>query len=70
MRAIHEDLVYSQLLSDQLRLDPSKIKIPLYEINLELQKYHDAARQRECDLDEKQQNHFTRRESSMLKETF
>jgi len=70
MRAIHEDLVYAQLLSDQLHLDASEIKIPLYEINLELQKYHDATKDRERDLDETQQNHFTKREGSMLKEKY
>lgn len=66
IRALHEDFVYLQSLSDQLHLDTSDIKIPLYEINREIQKYHDAARMMERDLDQKQQHDFTKRENSLL----
>ena len=68
IRAIHEDLIYLQSLSDELQLDTSQIRIPLYEINIEIQKYHDAARNLERDLDEKQQNDYVRRENAVLQE--
>ena len=70
IRAMHEDLIYLQSMSDHLHLDTSKINIPLYAINSEIQKYHDAARNLERDLDEAQQYDFTRRENSALLETF
>ncbi len=66
IRAMHEDTLFIQKMFDELKLDISEIKIPLYTINLELQKYHDAARSRERDLDESQQNHFAQRESHMM----
>jgi len=63
IRAMHEDFIYLQSLSDVLKLDMTGIKIPLYEINLELRKYQDSARSMERDLDEKQQENFLKRES-------
>lgn len=66
IRAMHEDFVYLQSLSDDLKLDMTGIKIPLYEINLELRKYQDSARMMERDLDETQQKHFVNRENKML----
>ncbi len=63
IRALHEDFVYLQSLSDELKLNMTGIKIPLYQINLELRKYQDSARSMERDLDEQQQQNFIKRES-------
>ena len=60
---MHEDLLYLQSLSDVLKLDMTGIKIPFYEINMELRKYQDSARSMERDLDEQQQENFVKRES-------
>lgn len=68
LRTLKDELVYLQTLEDKLHLDLTEIKIPLYDISYELQKHHDAARDMERDLDEAQQSHFVRQESSFLKE--
>lgn len=66
IRTMHEDLVYLQSMADQLHLDTTGIRIPLHDINYELKKYHDAARNLERDLDEQQQDHFVKRETHMM----
>jgi len=66
IRTMHEDCIYLQSISDVLKLDMTGIKIPFYEINMELRKYQDSARMMERDLDESQQKHFVTRENRML----
>ena len=67
IRAMHDDCIYLQILKDELKLYTPESTIPLYVINLELEKYHDEARSMERDLDEKQQNHFTKRTFNVIR---
>ena len=67
IRKIGYTLAEIQTTSEKLDINPRTM--PLYEMKIALLKYHDLARAMERDLDEKQQEHFAKRENSMLRDT-